>query len=341
MTGVSKDGENAIIIVYVLTTVATICAAMRFKIRWHGQLGADDYLLAFSLVLIWLQAVGNTLLAVKGGMGRPMATLSEGEIEWLFKMFYAPEIGYTLLTGVLKLSILLSYKRIFGHMRKILVYIHVLMGLAAGWLVSCLFVIIFQCWPIHKVWKPLTPGGCIDLLAFLWATSVSNFIIDWLILSVPLIPIWKLQMTPIKKVFVAGSFALGSIACITSTVRAAVTGTIDVTDMSKSVFMASIWTYIEPTVAIVSACLPFFSKFFTEKVRNIGTKGRSMGNKYSKNGSDFEKGEGHITKKTTTTVSGESRGVRNQHELVNYSVRVGATPDGHLRLHSDSSTSLV
>jgi hypothetical protein len=104
--------------------------------------------------------------------------------------------------------------------------------------------------------------------------------------------------------------------------------------------MASIWTYIEPTVAIVSACLPFFSKFFTEKVKHLGTKGRSVG-KSSRNGSDSEKGDGHITKRITTTVSGESRGVREQHELVNYSVRVGATPDGHLRLHSDSSQSLV
>ena len=104
--------------------------------------------------------------------------------------------------------------------------------------------------------------------------------------------------------------------------------------------MASIWTYIEPTVAIVSACLPFFSKFFTDKVKSLGTKGRTVG-KYSKNNSDFENGDGQITKRTTTTVSGEARGVHDQHELVNYSVRVGATPDGHLRLHSDSSQSLV
>lgn len=102
--------------------------------------------------------------------------------------------------------------------------------------------------------------------------------------------------------------------------------------------MASIWTYIEPTVAIVSACLPFFSKFFTDKAKKLGTKTRTMRN-FSKN-SDSGNHNGTITKKTTTTVSGETK--RNdQHELVNYSVRVGATPDGRLRLHSDSSQSLV
>jgi len=263
-------------------------------------------------------------------------------------MFYAPEIGYTLLIGLLKISILLSYKRIFGHNRLIAWYIHILMGLSAGWLVSCLLVIIFQCWPIEKVWNPMMEGGCIDLLAFLWATSISNFVLDWLILSVPLIPIWRLQLSTVKKVFVAGSFALGSIACIASTVRAAVTGTIDPTDMSKSVFLASIWTYIEPTVAIISACLPFFSKFFTDNARKLGSKTRSRRH-YGDGYSDHPgSGSRTITKRTITTVKEEDAaaahmpgGSGNQHELVSYSVRVGARPDGRLRLPSESSQSLV
>lgn len=164
-------------------------------------------------------------------MGKPMATLTPGEIDWLLKvrhifeareatiqtnmarqMFYAPEIGYTILVATVKLSILFSYKRIFGHLRKLKVYIHVLMGLSVGWGVSCVFVIIFQCWPIERVWHPtMTEGGCIDLVAFLWATSISNLIIDWLILTVPVVPIWKLQMSGVQKGLVAGSFALGSV----------------------------------------------------------------------------------------------------------------------------------
>lgn len=145
-------------------------------------------------------------------MGRPFETLSPGEIEWLLKMFYAPEIGYTILVASLKMSILYSYKRIFGHVRKLKLYIHVLMGLSVGWGVSCLFVIIFQCWPLERIWNPmLLEGGCIDLVAFLWGTSISNLVIDWAILTVPLVPIWKLQMSPVQKGLVAGSFALGSV----------------------------------------------------------------------------------------------------------------------------------
>jgi hypothetical protein len=48
-------------VVMTLSVVATVCAVTRLKIRWNGQLGLDDYILAFSLILIWLQAVGATL----------------------------------------------------------------------------------------------------------------------------------------------------------------------------------------------------------------------------------------------------------------------------------------
>lgn len=45
----------------ILSVLATVCAVTRLKIRWNGQLGLDDYILAFTLILIWLQAVGATL----------------------------------------------------------------------------------------------------------------------------------------------------------------------------------------------------------------------------------------------------------------------------------------
>jgi hypothetical protein len=117
---------------------------------------------------------------------------------------------------------------------------------------------------------------------------------------------------------------------------------------AESVFLASIWTYIEPTVAIISACLPFFSKFFTDKARKLGSKTRSRRH-YGDGYSDHPgSGSRTITKRTITTVKEEDvaavhmqGGGGNQHELVSYSVRVGARPDGRLRLPSESSQSLV
>lgn len=101
--------------------------------------------------------------------------------------------------------------------------------------------------------------------------------------------------------------------------------------------MASIWTYIEPTVAIISACLPFFSKFFADGAKKISSRSKSRRNMSSFDRSD--PANGTITKRTTTIVSDEAK--HNQHELTSYSVRVGARPDGRVRLGSESDQSLV
>ena len=126
-------------------------------------------------------------------------------------MFYWPALGYTILIVLIKTSILLSYKRIFGHNKTTRIHIYILLGFSWAWGIAVFFTCTFQCWPIEKAWKPMMPGKCINLLDYLWGNSVSNFIIDWLILAVPIVPVWKLQMGIVQKSLVAGSFALGSM----------------------------------------------------------------------------------------------------------------------------------
>lgn len=126
-------------------------------------------------------------------------------------MFFWPELGYTILVVLVKTSILFSYKRIFGHVRMTRVHIYILMVLAWSWGISTFFVCVFQCTPIDKAWLPQKSGHCIKLVPFLWGNSVSNFVIDWMILAIPAIPIWKLQMAAAQKSLVALSFLLGSL----------------------------------------------------------------------------------------------------------------------------------
>lgn len=47
------------------------------------------------------------------------------------------------------------------------------------------------------------------------------------------------------------------------------TATIDLADISKSVFNASVWTYIEPCLGISSACLPFLANSLGQRLLNI------------------------------------------------------------------------
>ena len=131
-------------------------------------------------------------------------------------MFYWSEIGYGILISTIKLAILKSYLRIFQTITWLRWLAYILGTLTLMWAAGHFFTAVFQCTPINKVWRPTKPGHCINIQAFFSGDSISNAILDWPILLLPIVPVWKLQMSTEKKVFVLGSFSLGSMSVMIS-----------------------------------------------------------------------------------------------------------------------------
>ncbi|KAJ4303193.1 hypothetical protein N0V90_002086 [Kalmusia sp. IMI 367209] len=365
-TGISRLAVNAVVVTTVLTFLAILLAFLRFKLRERGAFGGDDYVLMVALLFLVLQLIGGYMR----GEGWGMADLAQHpeRITWLLKMIYWPELGYTIVVVLIKTSILLSYKRIFGHVTQTKYHIYILLGLSWGWGIAVFFACVFQCSPIKKAWMPEIPGHCIKTIPFLWGNSISNFIIDWLILAVPIKPVLKLHLPPTQKVLVALSFLCGALACIASTIRSAMTASFDPSNIGISDYHASIWVFAEPPLATISCCLPFMTRLFGAKVvkglrnmTNRATKGstnNSYGNTPSNNSTaltgKFETSQAirvpstdgredllpppsQIRKVTVTTV--KSRELRNEeHEMGSY--RSVAAPAKSLP-KSISTTSLV
>lgn len=102
----SHDGKKSIIILSILTVITTVFCILRWiPRRQKNLLGADDWLLAFALLMLYVQDAGAFLrmlisagiiassadqmthaVAIKGGMGKPIRTLTPDEVEWLFKV---------------------------------------------------------------------------------------------------------------------------------------------------------------------------------------------------------------------------------------------------------------
>lgn len=131
-------------------------------------------------------------------------------------MFYFPELGYTILIATIKSSILISYRRIFGHIRWFNYTTYAVGTLVGIWFIGVFFSVMFQCTLMDKAWYAAKEGHCVDSLPFLWGNSVSNNILDWSILFLPVIPVWRLQMEPVQKASVLGSFLLGSLCVVSS-----------------------------------------------------------------------------------------------------------------------------
>ncbi|KAL4995234.1 hypothetical protein BDV10DRAFT_175183 [Aspergillus recurvatus] len=118
------------------------------------------------------------------------------------------------------------------------------------------------CRPLSYFWTQFsgTKGECIDINTFFLAAGIINMLNDIIILAIPFPRIIKLQMTLRKKLAVCGIMAVGIFVCVASIVRihylSVFMNALDITWLMGPVF---IWSTIEPSVAIVCACLPHFA----------------------------------------------------------------------------------
>ncbi len=70
-------------------------------------------------------------------------------------------------------------------------------------------IVTVLCIPRERIWNPLISGHCLNFKTADNASGVFNILSDFLILILPIIPVWKLQMPRKKKIAVTGVFATG------------------------------------------------------------------------------------------------------------------------------------
>ena len=72
-----------------------------------------------------------------------------------------------------------------------------------------LWVDIFQCVPRSKIWDPSVPGKCISTDALLIAPAGINIVSDCLILVLPIVLVFQLQITLKYMITIGAIFSSG------------------------------------------------------------------------------------------------------------------------------------
>ncbi|KAL8924484.1 MAG: hypothetical protein Q9172_002649 [Xanthocarpia lactea] len=111
--------------------------------------------------------------------------------------------------GLVKVSLLLSYRRIFIT-RWFLRSNTILIGLVIAFTLAVLLSVIFSKWPIQDQWNPVVPYN-INAAAILISFVVGNTLLDLASLFLPLAGIRSLQMDPRRKIMLCAIFSFGSI----------------------------------------------------------------------------------------------------------------------------------
>ena len=113
--------------------------------------------------------------------------------------------GLTLV----KVSVLLFYSRVFKGVRGFSIALWTVGAIVVGWWITITFLSLFTCVPIAKAWDSTSPGHCEDTYREHLGAAIANVLTDFVILILPLPPLWKLHTTKARKVTLSLMFALG------------------------------------------------------------------------------------------------------------------------------------
>ncbi|KAF7595468.1 hypothetical protein BBP40_005804 [Aspergillus hancockii] len=247
-------------VVAAVMAIATAFVGLRFWARTinnAASLAYDDWFLLAALIF----AYGTGICCILGGaygIGKHIWVVDENDVLMSMKIIFAYVILYATTVPMVKLSVLLLYRRIF----RLTWTLYICAFLSIGYAISVSTTISLACVPTSFFWTqwvdPLSGGHCrINLYLFYLWNGVANLFTDVLILCLPMPIVWGLQMPTGQKWAISGIFLLGGFVCVATIVRIwTITKMKNSVDITWVIGDAMIWSNVEPCIGIVSACLP-------------------------------------------------------------------------------------
>ncbi|GAQ45190.1 hypothetical protein AtubIFM55763_006651 [Aspergillus tubingensis] len=252
----------------------------RIKVQ-QASIGLDDWLIVGAL----LSGTANMACAIAGGhygLGKHVWVVTLDEIINMVHILYANVLLYILTVPLIKVSIILSYRRLFGMQWTMWACI----ALSIAYWIGCSVAFLCSCQPVSYFWtqyeNPL--GGYVryDIYPFYIAHAVANMAGDLLILLVPIPLVWRLKLRVGQKIQILSIFLLGGFVCVASAIRIYYFTFINDVDVTWNLGNVFIWSSVEPSIGIVCACLPVLQPLFRTIINR-----RSMPNRPTTKGVRF------------------------------------------------------
>ncbi|CAJ2507426.1 Uu.00g086120.m01.CDS01 [Anthostomella pinea] len=302
--------QSVLIGTAILFMIVPICAVgLRFysrSISW-AKLGIDDWFTIPSMIICVALSIVQLIATTVGGLGAHQP-LVNGELVHSQQLYvyektrYAYEIVGTIGLCVIKLSVLLFYRRIFAIRAARLVN-NVFIGLTAAWGISFTFAVAFQCTPVSTLWEKFEyeyEPYCVQVFPLYFGHAISDLILDVFIFILPIPHLWSLKMPQRQKLAVGGIFLLGAIVVAIGITRTLIFHWVidfatvqpmswfyDTTWYSAGVLF---WHIAENVVGLLGCCLPSYAPLFKNILHKQKTLGASSGASSSGLGASKKRG---------------------------------------------------
>ncbi|KIL88139.1 hypothetical protein FAVG1_08216 [Fusarium avenaceum] len=280
--GINLEDDTKVkftVTVLTLLFISAVFLSVRIAVRAKQVYGLslDDYAIIVSWVFV--AATGAIVVVVgQAGAGKHVWALTIDQVVDVTKLSYVYGFFFTTAVFTTKVSILLFYRRIFicsGLQFRLVFWFCTI--LVVAYPITFLFTMGFACQPLSHFWTRMkgTSGTCIDVGQFYVILSIINLLTSVIVLLIPVPEVIKLQMSRGKKAAVFGILALGGLVCIASAVRINYLELFSKSeDLTWAMGPVAIWSSVEPSLGIVSACLSSFKSFL-----RLFSRGSSSGEK--------------------------------------------------------------
>ncbi|KAH1369513.1 hypothetical protein KXW42_003316 [Aspergillus fumigatus] len=260
---ITSRGKSMIAIVSVLVGLSVLAVILRVfaRIKRRVKLGVDDYLCFLSIVMLIAMEIELVLWVAIGGNGQHQADLDMETMMNFGKIFLSNQFTYFILCPAIKISIICFYRRLFNT-KSFQLVTFALNILIASWGAGIFLACAVQCRPLRAYWDKSIDGHCFDGNKFFIVNQAFNVIMDFVILALPIPMIWGLQKAWQDKLALNGVFALGAFVCFASIYRIVVLFWIKTSDTTFTVYQATLWTHIEPSIGLICSCLPIIRGLF-------------------------------------------------------------------------------
>ncbi|PTB45052.1 uncharacterized protein TrAFT101_000523 [Trichoderma asperellum] len=246
---------------FTTLTIAVIRFASKFLFSIRQGFGPDDWAL-FAAAFIGIPCIAfNVWGLIDNGLGKDIWTLAPSTISKLAQWFVAMEVFYVVIMTVIKTSLMLFYLDLFtGTQFRKLIWGTVI--LLAASCVSFVIGTLVQCVPLEFTWEQFdgsdsAQGQCINVNAFGWANAAVNIAIDFWLLAIPLIQLYKLDTHWKRKLSAASMFLTAVIATIISIVRLqSLFHFGNSANPTWDHWNVAYWSTVEVNVSIICTCLP-------------------------------------------------------------------------------------
>ncbi|KAK8171806.1 hypothetical protein BKA80DRAFT_316849 [Phyllosticta citrichinensis] len=211
-----------------------------------------------TLLFGYLLGIVINVCAIVGsaqGFGKHLAYVAgHTNLENLLKINFTAQVAYLWSLTLIKISILLFYRRIFA-VRKHQIAIKVVFVFVLLWWFIFFTLMCTKCNPVSHWWTNIL--SCGSFHAEFIACAAANSLIDILVLAIPVWGISGLGLQRKQKISVGALFLTGSVVVVASLVRLVYLIEFSMVDLTWKYIPAATWSLIEVNLAVVSACLPF------------------------------------------------------------------------------------